>query len=98
MSATKIAASFRVSLTALSPKQADRRVAVALAWCASMLRLRKAWKREAHPRVSARDAYPRRLKHNTVAEGEIDNESRLARRDPFSDTCPTAASLRITSV
>jgi hypothetical protein len=29
MSATKIAASFRVSLTALLPKQADARVAVA---------------------------------------------------------------------
>jgi hypothetical protein len=29
MSETKIAASFRVSLTALAPKQADRRVAVA---------------------------------------------------------------------
>jgi hypothetical protein len=32
MSDTKIAASFRVSLTALLPKQADSRVAVALAW------------------------------------------------------------------
>jgi hypothetical protein len=29
------------------------------------------WKREARPRVSARDAYPRRLKHNTVDEGGI---------------------------
>jgi hypothetical protein len=32
MSATKIAASFRVSLTALSPKEADSLVAMAWAW------------------------------------------------------------------
>jgi hypothetical protein len=32
MSDTKIAASFRVSLTALMPKRADSRVAVAWAW------------------------------------------------------------------
>jgi hypothetical protein len=32
MSATKIAASFRVSLTALLPKHADPPVAVACAW------------------------------------------------------------------
>ena len=32
MSATKIAASFRVSLTALLPKQPDSQVAVAWAW------------------------------------------------------------------
>jgi hypothetical protein len=32
MSDTKIAASLRVSLTALVPKQADSRVAVAWAW------------------------------------------------------------------
>ena len=81
MSATKIAASFRVSLTALSPKQADRRVAVALAWCASMLRLRKAWKREAHPRVSARDAYPRRVGYSTLAKGGIENGRDFARQN-----------------
>jgi len=43
-----------------------------------MLRLRKAWKRGAHPRVSARDAYPRGLKHNTVAEGGIDKRAEPA--------------------
>ena len=32
MSATKIAANFRVSLTALLPRSPDRRVAVAWAW------------------------------------------------------------------
>jgi hypothetical protein len=32
MSDTKIAASFRVSLTALMPRSPDRRVAVASAW------------------------------------------------------------------
>ena len=32
MSATKIAASFRVSLTALMPRQADHRFRCALAW------------------------------------------------------------------
>jgi hypothetical protein len=53
------------------PKRADSRVAVAWHGCASMLRLMKAWKQGAHPHVSAREAYPRRLKHNTVAEGEI---------------------------
>jgi hypothetical protein len=60
MSATKIAASFRVSLTALAPKAADLLVAVALAWPTSMLRWKKEWKQGARPHVLAREIYPRR--------------------------------------
>jgi hypothetical protein len=37
-----------------------------------MLRLRKAWKQGARPRVSAREAYPRHVEHNTVTDREID--------------------------
>jgi hypothetical protein len=51
----------------------------------------KAWKREAHPRVSARDAHPRRIDHNTVPEGGIDNQPGLRVRTWFSDSCPTAS-------
>jgi hypothetical protein len=42
--------------------------------------------------------YPRRPKHNTVAEGGIDNEPSLTVRIRFSGSCPTAASRRITSL
>jgi hypothetical protein len=49
------------------------------------------WKRGAHPRVSAHDAYPRHVEHNTLTKDGIDNEPRLARQDRFSDSCPTAA-------
>src|SRR6516165_4705631 len=97
MSATRIAASLRVSLTAGLPRAGKSPVAVALAWCASMLRLRKAWKRGAHPRVSAREAYPRRVEHNTLTKGGIDKEPRLVRQDQFSDSCLTAASRMIKS-
>jgi hypothetical protein len=49
MSATKIAPSFRVSLTALLPKP-DHRSRAANAWCLSMQRQMKAWKQEGKPR------------------------------------------------
>jgi hypothetical protein len=55
-----------------------------------MLRLRKTWKQGARPRVSAREAYPRRLKHNTVAEGEIAS-SRCCRRWCRRSTCRSAS-------
>jgi hypothetical protein len=32
----------------------------------------------AHPRVSAREAYPRRVEHNTLTKGGIETEPRLA--------------------
>jgi hypothetical protein len=95
MSATKIAASFRVSVTALVPKHPDSAVAVAWAWCASMLRLRNGVEAESASLRVDRPVYPRRLKHNTVAEGGIDDGPRLARQEWFSDSCPTAASLRM---
>ena len=52
MSATKIAASLRVSLTALAPKQADSQAAVAFAWLRFHAALRMTWKQRAHPCVS----------------------------------------------
>ena len=57
MSATKIAASFRVSLTVARP------------WCASMPRLRKAWKQGAHPCLSTGLSIHAAFEHITVVEG-----------------------------
>jgi hypothetical protein len=79
MSATKIAASFRVSLTALVPKEADSRVAVAWAW----LHYHAAPKEDveagnAGPACRLANAYPRRAEHNTFAEGRIADGSRIA--------------------
>jgi hypothetical protein len=74
MSDTKIAASFRVSLTALVPKPADLRVAVALAWCASVLRSEESVEAEsASLRVGSRRPIHALLEHNTVGEGGIDD-------------------------
>jgi hypothetical protein len=68
MSDTKIAASFRVSLTALAPKQADRRVAVACAWLHYHAALRWTWKQGMQaPRVD-RPVYPRRVDYSTLAK------------------------------
>ena len=44
-----------------------------------------------------RPVYPRRVDHSTLVKGGIENGARLARQDPLSDSCPTAASLMITS-
>ena len=97
MSDTKIAASFRVSLTALMP---SRQVAEsrwlehgALPCCAGD----DAEAESASLRVDP-SVYPRRVDHNTVTEGGIEDGARLARQDPFSDARPTAASLMITSL
>jgi hypothetical protein len=74
MSATKIAASLRVSLTALAPKQADRRVLVARAWLHYHAALRKTWKQGMQaPRID-RPVYPRHVDHNTVTGGGIADE------------------------
>ena len=94
MSATKIAASFRDSLTALVPKQPDHRLA--LAWLRFHAALGRTWKQGVQaPRVD-RPVYPRRVEHNTLAEAGIENGARLARQDPLSDLSPTAASRRLT--
>jgi hypothetical protein len=50
MSATKIAASFRVSLTALGPTQPNPRLA--LAWLRFHAALGRTWKQGAQPCVS----------------------------------------------
>jgi hypothetical protein len=75
MSATRIAASFRVSLTALLPKQPDRRVAVAGAW----LRFHAALEEGVEAGSAALrvnwPVYPRRVDHNTVMEGGIDKRA-----------------------
>ena len=44
-----------------------------------------------------RPVYPRRLKHNTVAEGGV-ADGRSLRQDPFSDSCPTALSRRVAAL
>jgi hypothetical protein len=49
------------------------------------------------PRVD-RPVYPRRVDYSTLTKGGIENGVRLARQDPFSDSCPTAASRMITSL
>ena len=36
--------------------------------------------------------------YSTVTKGGIENGARLARQEPFSDSCPTAASRTITSL
>jgi hypothetical protein len=41
--------------------------------------------------VSAREAYRRRVEHNTLTKGGIENGAGLRVRDPFSDSRPTAA-------
>jgi hypothetical protein len=69
MSATKIAASFRVSLTALMPRSPDRRVAGAWAWLHYHAALRKTWKQGMQaPRVDW-PVYPRRVELITHAKG-----------------------------
>jgi hypothetical protein len=105
MSATKIAASLRVSLTALMPKQVDSRVAVAQAWLHYQLHHGGRGSGECRPRVSAREAYPRRVERSTVTGGGIDNGpslrirtvQRLAsdRRQPQDDVAPTLAVARM---
>ena len=55
MSATKIAASFRVSLTALAPKQRDSPVAVAWAWLHFHAALRTRGQPEVQSGVRAAD-------------------------------------------
>jgi hypothetical protein len=73
MSDTKIAASFRVSLTALLPKQANSRVAVGWAWCASMLRSEDGVEAGSASLRVDRPVYPRRDELITRAEGGIDD-------------------------
>ena len=82
MSATRIAASFRVSLTALAPRSLDRRVAVALAWLHYHAALRWTWKQGMQaPRVD-RPVYPRRVDYSTLTKGGMENPARLARQGP----------------
>jgi hypothetical protein len=69
MSDTKIAASFRVSLTALLPKQADRRSSRAWAWCASMLRFGEGVEAESASLRVDPSVYPRHGELITHAEG-----------------------------
>jgi hypothetical protein len=85
MSDTKIAASFRVSVTALLPKQADLRVAVAWAWLHYHAALRKTWKRGMQaPRVD-RPVYPRLVELITHAEGENRRLPPLARLEGLAN-------------
>ena len=91
MSATKIAASFRVSLTALMPRSPDRRVAVAWAWLRFHAALGKTWKQGMQaPRVDW-PVYPRHIELITHAEegnrqlailGRRSRVNRLAEADP----------------
>jgi hypothetical protein len=49
--------------------------------------LEMTWKQRAHPLVSAREAYPRRVELITHTEvGNRQTNPRLARQDPFSDS------------
>ena len=73
MSAARIAASFRVSVTALAPKQAEARVALAWAWLHYHAAPRRTWKQGVQaPRVD-RSVYPRRVEHNTLTKGGVEN-------------------------
>ena len=70
MSATKIAASFRVSLTALAPKP-DHWSQMAWARLHYHAALRRTWKQGVQaPRVDP-SVYPRRFEHNTLTKGGI---------------------------
>jgi hypothetical protein len=71
MSDTKIAASFRVSLTALVPRP-DHQSQMAWAWPHYHAALRGRGSRKCRSCVSAREAYPRQVQHNTVTDIEID--------------------------
>jgi hypothetical protein len=73
MSATKIAASLRVSLTALLPKQAGRRSRWLGHGCTSHAALWTTWKQEVQgPAFRLAKAYPRRIELITHSEGGID--------------------------
>jgi hypothetical protein len=65
---TKIAASFRVSLTALMPKP-DHQSQMARAWLHIHAALARTWKQGVQVLRVDWPVYPRRAEHNTVAEG-----------------------------
>jgi hypothetical protein len=82
MSATKIAASFRISVTALVPKQPDHRLA--LAWLRFHAALRRTWKQGAQPCVSTGRSIDAMLNIARVGEGGIGKraETRPAENRP----------------
>jgi hypothetical protein len=67
MSATKIAASFRVSLTALVPKP-DHRSRVAWAWLRFHAALKRTWKQGAQPYVSTGGSIHAAAQVSTIVE------------------------------
>src|SRR6516164_8645440 len=78
---TKIAASFRVSVTALAPKP-DHRSQMAWARLHYHAALRRTWKQGVQaPRVD-RPVYPRRVEHNTVVKEGIERTRSATRVRP----------------
>ena len=68
MSATKIAASFLVSVMALMPRSPDRRVAVAWAWLHYHAALGRTWKQGVQAPRADWPVYPRHIEPITHAE------------------------------
>jgi len=55
---------------------------------------RRTWKQGVQALRVDRPVYPRRVEYSTLVKGGIENWARLARHDPLTDSCPSAASGR----